>query len=199
MRARRFGIDLPPIVARSRGWMHYAWSDGELLGHDGDALGQQASVRLAADGRFATVVLVNRAAAAPVLDELLSRIAVEQDWPAPGFADSDVHRSGPDVGPIPAAWSGRYQRTQCTLELNANTDPAVLELRYEKPWSDYSDQARIEFTLGALERGDRCLVFDGETAIGRLRFLRADSSSNDRPAWLRLGARLYVAADQFAG
>jgi CubicO group peptidase (beta-lactamase class C family) len=114
MRSRRLAT--PPLArpsARGLGWGIYDWPDGELVGHDGETLGQIATLRLLGEHELALVVLTN---AIPDGDEVTRALteAVLEAW---DLTPPTLPVPANDAPFDPRPYAGRYRNLMATTEV----------------------------------------------------------------------------------
>jgi CubicO group peptidase (beta-lactamase class C family) len=130
---RRRQLEAPVLgrpSARGLGWGIYDWTGSEVIGHDGETLGQVASLRLLPAEDLALVVLAN---AIPDGDEITRTLteAVLGAWGvgAPTVAGSSSHPPNAR-GFDPAAYLGRYRNLMGTAEVSAADHGLTVTTRY---------------------------------------------------------------------
>jgi CubicO group peptidase (beta-lactamase class C family) len=180
-------LENPPLSrpsARGLGWAIYDLDGGTLLGHDGETLGQIASLRLLACEQLAVVVLTN---AIPDGSELASTLVAEVLAPY-GLSLALIEVPAVDDGFDPTPYLGRYRNLMATHTVSAAADGAGLLLTTHHR-SEGLPQERTE-TDRLLPLGDGAFMDPGEARPTRaLRFGdpderdRACSFSYGRIAW----------------
>ena len=108
-------------TSRALGWIRYDWGGREVFGHDGEAIGQYAFLRVVPDRRVAIALLTN-AYSIPVYLELYAALLAElAEVAMPRFT---VPAARPDVDITP--WAGTYRN---------KTREATVESRDGEPWA----------------------------------------------------------------
>jgi CubicO group peptidase (beta-lactamase class C family) len=116
------------------GWMLFDWSGRRVVGHDGGTIGQQSSLRLLPDERFAVALLTNTSPSGGAVAELV------MSWLFKEMFDIDVppRPQPPEQAPHvdPAPYTGVFEKlgARTTLEVSdgalyataANTGPLPL-------------------------------------------------------------------------
>ena len=105
------------------GWILDRWGDLELIGHDGNSIGQNAFMRVAPEERFGFCLQTNVESALLVYRELASWLFGERFGVGPK----------PDAEPLaeesvadPARYTGVYEREGLRLEVNADADGKLM-------------------------------------------------------------------------
>jgi CubicO group peptidase (beta-lactamase class C family) len=148
---RRRHLQTPPLSrpsARGLGWGIFEWDGAELVGHDGETLGQIASLRLLPAEELALVVLTN---AIPDGEEITRALSEEvlQAW---GLAQPTI--AVPAAGVFdPAPYLGRYRNLDAIFEVTA-ADPG-LEVRTRTVAEGLEDNTEV---TRLIPLGDRAFV-----------------------------------------
>jgi len=124
---RQRHLQTPPLSrpsARGLGWGIYDWEGAELVGHDGETLGQIACLRLVPSEGLAFVVLTN---AIPDGDEITRALgeAVLEPW---GLVQPTIARPSHGIGNgrfDPGPYLGRYGNLDAIFEVTA-ADPGLV-------------------------------------------------------------------------
>jgi CubicO group peptidase (beta-lactamase class C family) len=107
------------------GWRIERWGDAEVVGHDGDTVGQRTFLRLVPDAEAAIVVLTNSTRGTLVAMDLLGVAADEAlglAIPAPPAA------LPPGEGPDPDRCTGIYERMHQRLAIAGGREPGTLRM-----------------------------------------------------------------------
>ena len=189
---RRRHLTAPPLArptARGLGWGIYDWDGGELIGHDGETLGQIASLRISLEHELAVVVLTN---AIPDGDEAAN--ALVADVLAPwGLAPLTLVRPPIDPGFDPRAYTGHYRNLMGTAEVTGRPGGLTLTTRYAPEGvAEETETARLHpigdgaFVDASTDRPTRAARFGDPGPDGRYRsyfngrvFWRSDPPMND--------------------
>ncbi|GAA2759501.1 serine hydrolase domain-containing protein [Actinopolymorpha rutila] len=107
-------------IRRALGWIQYDWDGREVFGHDGEAIGQYAFLRVVPDRQVAVALLTN-AYSVPLYLELFTTLLAElADLAVPRFT---VPVPSPEIDITP--WVGTYRNL---------TREATIESRGGQPW-----------------------------------------------------------------
>jgi CubicO group peptidase (beta-lactamase class C family) len=173
---RRRHLETPPLSrpsARGLGWGIFDWEDAELVGHDGETLGQIASVRLVPTEDLACVVLTN---AIPDGDEITRALAeaVLEPW---GLVQPIIARPGGAAAlrPFdPAPFLGRYRNLDAIFEVAAaDGGLAVTSRTIAEGLEDNTELTRLiplgdgAFVDADTDRPTRVVRFDDPDPNGR--------------------------------
>ncbi|HEY3773931.1 MAG TPA: serine hydrolase domain-containing protein [Solirubrobacteraceae bacterium] len=170
---RRRHLETPPLTrpsARGLGWGIFDWEGAELVGHDGETLGQIASLRLHPDEQLALVVLTN---AIPDGDEITRALAeaVLEPW---GLVQPTIAVPVGD-GPFdPAPYLGRYRNLDAIFDVDAAEQGLTVRARtIAEGLEDNTEVTRLvplgdgAFVDGKPERRTRAVRFDDPGPDGR--------------------------------
>ena len=108
-------------TSRTLGWIRYDWGGREVFGHDGEAIGQYAFLRVVPDRRVAIVLLTN-AYSIPVHLELYAALLAELAGVTMPRFTVPAARPAVDITP----WAGTYRN---------KTREATVESRDGEPWA----------------------------------------------------------------
>jgi CubicO group peptidase (beta-lactamase class C family) len=182
---RRRHLQTPALTrpsARGLGWGIYDWAGGELFGHDGETLGQIASLRLLPTQELALVVLTN---AIPDGDEITRELSetVLAPW---GLESPELPAPATDAsGFDPTPYVGRYRNLESTFEVSAADAGLALTTHTTAEGLDEDTEVTRLIPLGdgafvdaGTDRPTRALRFDDRGRDGRCR-----SYFNGRIAW----------------
>jgi dipeptidyl aminopeptidase/acylaminoacyl peptidase/CubicO group peptidase (beta-lactamase class C family) len=115
------------------GWIRFAWDGRRLLGHDGNTIGQSASLRLLPDEGLAVAVLTNGGGTRDFCRDLYREIFAE-------LADLAVPEPlAPPAEPVevdPAPHLGTYERAGARIEVFAGEDGTVMRTTATGPLAD---------------------------------------------------------------
>jgi CubicO group peptidase (beta-lactamase class C family) len=186
-RMRRRHLETPPLArpsARGLGWGIFDWTGGELIGHDGETLGQIASLRLLPAEQLAVVVLTN---AIPDGDEITRALteAVLEPWgltpqtviSSKGSRTARGASASGDVSSFdPTPYVGRYRNLIGTMDVRAAGSGLAVTTHYptEGLQEDVEQTRLIPLGDGAFVDVDtprplRALRFDDPGPDGRCR------------------------------
>jgi CubicO group peptidase (beta-lactamase class C family) len=174
MQERR--LESPPLSrpsARGLGWAIYDWDGGTVIGHDGETLGQIASLRLLPAEQLAVVVLTN---AIPDGAELASTLVAQALAPF-GLTPPLLAAPAPVSGFDPSPYLGRYRNRMATHTVAADDGGLAVTTRYTSEGlpQDKTVTDRLlplgggAFMDPAEVRPTRALRFDDPDERGRMR------------------------------
>jgi len=101
------------------GWRVEHWGDTEVVGHDGDTVGQRAFLRLVPEADVAVVVLTNSTRGTLVATELLAEVGAAVLGTAPPAPPTPLPAG---EGPDPHRYTGIYERMHQRLAVAGGRD-----------------------------------------------------------------------------
>jgi CubicO group peptidase (beta-lactamase class C family) len=113
------------------GWMLFDWSGRRVIGHDGGTIGQQSSLRMLPDERFAVALLTNTSPSGGAIAELVMSWLFKETFDIDVPSRPQLPEQAPNIDPAPYAGVFEKLGTRTTLEVNdgalhatvANTGP----------------------------------------------------------------------------
>ena len=181
---RRRHLETPPLTlpsARGLGWGIFDWEGAELVGHDGETLGQIASLRVHPDEQLALVVLTN---AIPDGDEITRALAeaVLEPW---GLVHPTIAVPAGDAPFDPSPYLGRYRNLDAIFDVDAAEQGLTVSARtIAQGLEDNTEVTRLvplgdgAFVDAKPERHTRAVRFDDPGPDGR-----CQSFFSGRVAW----------------
>ncbi len=173
------------------GWHLQRWGDVDVVGHDGDTVGQRAFLRVLPDADAAIVVLTNSPRGDHVADAVLRSVADEVlQLPVPTLPEplAPDARQGPDA-PDVDRYTGIYERLHQRLAL-AGGDDATLQMTVI-PDDLFSLAGQREHTLTLLPiDSHRFRTTDPATGVDRLVVMIDDEDGE--PAYVHYGRRAHA-------
>jgi CubicO group peptidase (beta-lactamase class C family) len=192
MQARQ--VDLPYLGHLGSSWglgfERFDSPDGDIVGHDGNTIGQSAFLRLLPDAGVAVTVLTNGGQAGPVFREVADHVLAEL-----------TGRSIPPE-PLPPADSRRFDASRYAGTYTCDVGTLVVSQQDGgRVWLDAVPQGDLAEELGEKPERHELVHFAEDTLITRERdggihrlyaFLGDDGSGH--PAYLHIGRALVRAA-----
>lgn len=126
------------------GWIRYRWGDRDLVGHDGNTIGQSAFLRVLPDQGLAITLLTNGGNTKDLYHDLYGEIMSELagvEVPAPIAPAPDAPAFEPET------YVGRYERTSTRIEVTAEDGALSARITATGPLADLADEATHEYAL----------------------------------------------------
>ncbi|WP_027944540.1 serine hydrolase [Amycolatopsis taiwanensis] len=126
------------------GWIRFDWSGHDLIGHDGNTIGQSAFLRVLPEQGLAVALLTNGGHVRDLYHDLYGEIFAEVagvEMPKPLTPPAE----GVDVDITP--WLGTYERASARIEVIAGDDGPVLRNTATGPIAEFTERATEEYPL----------------------------------------------------
>ncbi len=171
---------------RGLGWAITKWDDTEVLGHDGDTVGQRAFLRVIPDADAAIVVLTNSPRGEHVADAAFSLVGTELLGLRPPSLPIPL---AVDDRPDPSACSGIYERLHQRLAIAGGEDGTLRMTIIPDDLFSLAGMAERTLTLHPVD-ARRFVTTDPVT--DRQSLVVMVEGDDDRPAYVHYGRRAHA-------
>jgi Beta-lactamase len=132
------------------GWIRFGWNGRQLIGHDGNTIGQSAFLRLLPDEGLAVALLTNGGSTGDLYEDLYREIFAE-------LAGVDVPRPlAPPADPVQAdahRYAGTYERASARLDVLPGADGPVLRSTVTGPMAELRPEPVKEYPMMPVRPG----------------------------------------------
>ncbi|HXW43521.1 MAG TPA: serine hydrolase [Streptosporangiaceae bacterium] len=132
------------------GWIRFGWAGRQLIGHDGNTVGQSAFLRLLPDEGLAVTLLTNGGSAGDLYEDLYREIFAE-------LADVAMPRPlAPPAEPVQAdiqPYAGTYERAGMRIDVLAGDDGPVLRTTVTGPLAKLRADPVTEYAMVPVREG----------------------------------------------
>ncbi|MGH3099327.1 MAG: serine hydrolase, partial [Streptosporangiales bacterium] len=151
------------------GWIRYRWGDCDLVGHDGNTIGQSAFLRVLPEQGLAVTLLTNGGNTKDLYQDLFGEIMSDLagvEIPAPIAPQADAPSFEPD------AYVGRYERTGARIEVSAKDGALSARITSTGPLAELADEPTHEYALAPVSADTFALRSPGARTWSSMVFYR---------------------------